>query len=159
MSNVCNSPLGRLVDWSIQQTSRWTRPLVKDADIPDIMVPSFCRSINCLKPNHLVFHCSYSNATSRPPSAASFHIRATPPWSSVPLMMTAAKPASMMTNCTASVQITAFRPPCNTFTFTFRAFSRRFYPKRLTISTFVIRSETIFCCWYSKDVHRTKCKH
>ena len=29
-----------------------------------------------------------------------------------------------------------------TFTFKFRAFSRRFYPKRLTISTFVIRSET-----------------
>ena len=30
-----------------------------------------------------------------------------------------------------------------TFTFTFRAFSRRFYPKRLTISTFVIGSVTI----------------
>ena len=26
--NVCYSPLGRLVDWSIQHTSRWTRPLV-----------------------------------------------------------------------------------------------------------------------------------
>ena len=46
-----------------------------------------------------------------------------------------------------------------TFTFTFRAFSRRFYPKRLTISTFVIRSETIYHCRYSKDVHRTKCKY
>ena len=28
MSKVCYSPLGRLVDWSIQGTSRWTRPLV-----------------------------------------------------------------------------------------------------------------------------------
>ena len=45
------------------------------------------------------------------------------------------------------------------FTFTFRAFSRRFYPKRLTISTFVIRSATIYLCRYSKDVHRTKCKY
>ena len=26
MSNVCSSPLGRLVDWSIQGTCRWTRP-------------------------------------------------------------------------------------------------------------------------------------
>ena len=41
-----------------------------------------------------------------------------------------------------------------TFRFTF---SRRFYPKGLTISTFVIRSETIiYHCWYSKDVHRNK---
>ena len=31
-----------------------------------------------------------------------------------------------------------------TFTFIFRAFSRRFYPKRLTISTSVMRSETIY---------------
>ena len=47
-------------------------------------------------------------------------------------------------------------------TFTFRAFSRCFYPKRLTISTFVIRSETLHRCWYSKEVHRTKvqkCKY
>ena len=44
-----------------------------------------------------------------------------------------------------------------TFTFTFRAFSRPFYPKRLTISTFVIRSETIYRRRYSRDVHRTKC--
>ena len=36
---------------------------------------------------------------------------------------------------------------------------QRFYPKRLTISTLVIRSETIYRCWYSKDVHRTKCKY
>jgi hypothetical protein len=28
MSNVCYSPLRRLVDWSIQHRSRWTRPLV-----------------------------------------------------------------------------------------------------------------------------------
>ena len=28
MSNVCFSPLGRLADWSMQHTSRWTRPLV-----------------------------------------------------------------------------------------------------------------------------------
>ena len=41
------------------------------------------------------------------------------------------------------------------FTFTF---SRRFYPKRLTMNTFVIRSETIYRRPYSKDVHRTKCK-
>ena len=39
------------------------------------------------------------------------------------------------------------------------AFSRHFYPKRLTISTFVIRSATIYRCRYSKDVHRTKCKY
>ena len=31
-----------------------------------------------------------------------------------------------------------------TFTFTFRAFSRHFYPKRLTMSPFVMRSETIY---------------
>ena len=36
------------------------------------------------------------------------------------------------------------------------AFSRRFYPKWLTISTFVRRRETIY--WYSKDVHRNKCQ-
>ena len=42
-------------------------------------------------------------------------------------------------------------------TSTFKAFSRRFYPKRLTISTFVIRSATIYRCRYRKDVHRTKC--
>ena len=41
-------------------------------------------------------------------------------------------------------------------TFTFRAFGRRFNPKRLTISTFVIGSETIYRCLCSKDVHRTK---
>ena len=46
-----------------------------------------------------------------------------------------------------------------TLRFTFRAFSRRFYPKWLTVSTFVIRSETIYRCRYSKDVHRTKCKY
>ena len=46
-----------------------------------------------------------------------------------------------------------------TFTFTFSAFSRRFYPKRLTLSTFVIRSETIYHCQYSKDGHRAKCKY
>ena len=44
-------------------------------------------------------------------------------------------------------------------TFTFRAFRRLFYPKQLTISTFVIRSATIHCYRYSKDVHRTKCKY
>ena len=33
---------------------------------------------------------------------------------------------------------------------TFRALSRRFYPKRLTISTFVLKSETIYLCRYSK---------
>ena len=44
-----------------------------------------------------------------------------------------------------------------TFTFTFRAFSRRFHPKRLTISTFVIRSAMIHRYRYGKDVHRTKC--
>ena len=36
-------------------------------------------------------------------------------------------------------------------TFTFRAFSRGFYPKRLTISTFVIRSATIHRYRYSKE--------
>ena len=36
-----------------------------------------------------------------------------------------------------------------TFTFTFKAFSRCFYPKRLTISTFVIRSEKIYRRRYS----------
>ena len=41
------------------------------------------------------------------------------------------------------------------FTFTFRAFSRRFYPKRLTISIFVVRSATIYRYRYSKDVHRS----
>ena len=46
-----------------------------------------------------------------------------------------------------------------TFTFTFRAFRKLIYLKRLTISTFVIRSETIYRCRYSKDVHRTKCKY
>ena len=45
------------------------------------------------------------------------------------------------------------------FTFTFRAFSRHFYPKRLTISTFVTRSASIYRCRYRKDVHRTKCKY
>ena len=46
-----------------------------------------------------------------------------------------------------------------TFTFTSRAFSRCFYPKQLTISTFVRRRErTIYLCGYSKDVHRTKCQ-
>jgi hypothetical protein len=39
--------------------------------------------------------------------------------------------------------------------FTFRAFSRRFYPKRLTISTFSKEREIIYRCRYSKDVHRT----
>ena len=39
------------------------------------------------------------------------------------------------------------------------AFSRRFYPKRLTIRTFVIRSASIYRCRYRKDVHRTKCKY
>ena len=48
---------------------------------------------------------------------------------------------------------------CIIDTFTFRAFSGRFNPKRFTISTFVIRSETIYRCRYSKDVHRTKCKY
>ena len=43
-----------------------------------------------------------------------------------------------------------------TFTFTFRAFSRHFYPKQLTISTFVIRSATIHRYRYSEEVHRTK---
>ena len=33
-------------------------------------------------------------------------------------------------------------------TFTFSAFSRRFYPKRLTISTFVIRSASIYIYIY-----------
>ena len=28
ISNICYSPLGRLVDWSIQHTSRWTSPLL-----------------------------------------------------------------------------------------------------------------------------------
>ena len=37
-------------------------------------------------------------------------------------------------------------------TFTFRALSRRFYPKRLTISKFVIRSETIYGCCYVLQV-------
>ena len=46
-----------------------------------------------------------------------------------------------------------------TFTFTFRAFSRRFYPKRLKISTFVIGSVTIHRYRYSEDVRRTKCKY
>ena len=52
-------------------------------------------------------------------------------------------------------------------TFTFRAFSRHFYTERLTMSTFVMRSATIYIyislyiiyiylCLYSKDVHRTK---
>ena len=48
---------------------------------------------------------------------------------------------------------------CVVYSFTFRAFSRRFYPTRHTISTFVIRSETIYCCQYSKDAHRTQCKY
>ena len=50
---------------------------------------------------------------------------------------------------------------CRWFTFyiTFRAFIRRFYPKRLTISPFVIRSAMIYLCRCSKDVHRTKCKY
>ena len=43
--------------------------------------------------------------------------------------------------------------------FTFRAFSWRFYQKRLTINTFVIRSASIYRCRYRKDVHRTKCKY
>ena len=43
--------------------------------------------------------------------------------------------------------------------FTFRACSRHFYPKQLTISTFFIRSETIYLHRYSKEVHRTKCQY
>ena len=49
-------------------------------------------------------------------------------------------------------------------TFTFRAFSRRFYPEWLTRSIFVrrerekTRKTTIYLCQYSKDVHRTKCQ-
>ena len=47
----------------------------------------------------------------------------------------------------------------SSFKFTFRAFCRQFYPKRLTISRFVRRRETTIClCLYSKDVHRTKCQ-
>ena len=53
---------------------------------------------------------------------------------------------------------TAWQPFTFTFKFTFREFRRRFYPKRLTISTFVMRSETIYRCQYRKDVHRAKCK-
>ena len=46
-----------------------------------------------------------------------------------------------------------------TFIFTFRSFSRRFYQKRVTISTFVRRRKTtIYCCQDSKEVHRTKCR-
>ena len=46
-----------------------------------------------------------------------------------------------------------------TFTFTFRAFSRCFYPKQLKIRTFVVRSATIYHYQYNKDVHITKCKY
>ena len=46
-----------------------------------------------------------------------------------------------------------------TFTFTFRAFSRRFYPKWLTVRTFVRRKRcSIYHCRYSKDVCWTKCQ-
>ena len=40
MSNVCYSPLGRLVDRPIQHTPRWTRPLVTsgEADFPQQLV-------------------------------------------------------------------------------------------------------------------------
>ena len=37
--------------------------------------------------------------------------------------------------------------------FTFRAFSTRFYSKRHTF----FRRNKIYHCWYSKDVHRIKC--
>ena len=53
-------------------------------------------------------------------------------------------------------------PPMRRFTFTltFRAFSRRFYPKRLTMSTFQSEEgETIYCCRYSMDVHSSSAKH
>ena len=44
------------------------------------------------------------------------------------------------------------------YTFTFRAFSRHFYPKSLTISTTAEERETIYCCLYSKDVHKNECQ-
>ena len=34
MSNVCYSPLGRLLDWSIRHTAKWTRPLLMSEE-PD----------------------------------------------------------------------------------------------------------------------------
>ena len=43
----------------------------------------------------------------------------------------------------------------------FGAFSRCFYPKRLAIITFLRRrrnNHILYCCRYSKDVHRTKCQ-
>ena len=45
----------------------------------------------------------------------------------------------------------------SSFLFKCTAFSRYFYPKRPTISTFVRRHRNIYRCWDSKDVHRTKC--
>ncbi|CAL8338764.1 unnamed protein product [Arctogadus glacialis] len=40
MSNVCCSPLGRLVDRSIQHRARWTRPLVPNCAMFDSHVTS-----------------------------------------------------------------------------------------------------------------------
>ena len=51
-----------------------------------------------------------------------------------------------------SFQVGALR-----FTFTLRAFSKRFYPKRFTICQKKDKT-TIYRCWCSKDVHRTKCQ-
>ena len=45
-----------------------------------------------------------------------------------------------------------------TVSLTLRAFSRRFYPKHLIISELLRRREKLYRCWFSKDVHRTKCQ-
>ena len=44
----------------------------------------------------------------------------------------------------------------NDVTYTFRAFSRRFYPNRLPINRFVRRRNNIYRCRYSKKVQSTK---
>ena len=51
---------------------------------------------------------------------------------------------------------TLFILGCRPFTLTVRAISRRFYPRRLTSSTFVRRKRNNSICPNSKDVHRTK---
>lgn len=56
---------------------------------------------------------TYSNASSRPPRPASSQMFVKPPCKTAPRAMTATKPASMITICMTSVQITAFRPPCD----------------------------------------------
>lgn len=107
-------------------------------------------SLTHLRPQSHESCRTYSNASSRPPWPASSQIFVKPPCRTAPRAMTATNPASMITICMTSVQITAFRPPCGKH-YMWRSsganlkFSQKSWEHKLTIEK---------CDWYDNVCSR-----